>query len=74
MGLFMWLGRKGGFGGFILLAMLCALLTIGAMLYGAHRESACGDKSETVSPKAAVTTLAVIALWVGFIVYRALQR
>jgi len=74
MGLFMWLGRKTGSGAFILLAMLSALFIIGATLYAAHRERTYGDKSETVSPRATVTILAVVALWVGFIVYRAVQR
>jgi len=74
MGLFMWLGRKTGSGAFILLAMLCALVIIGATLYAAHRERTYGDRSETVSPRATVTILAVVALWVGFIVYRAVQH
>jgi hypothetical protein len=74
MGLFMWLGRKTGSGAFILLAMLCALVIICAELYAAHRERTYGDRSETVSPRATVTILAVVALWVGFIVYRAVQH
>jgi hypothetical protein len=72
MGLFMWLGRKTGSAAFLLLALLCAFIIIGAALYAAHRESTCGDKSEKVSRRATVTILAVVALWVGFIVYRAL--
>ena len=74
MGLFMWLGRKSGSAGFILLAMLCSFIIIGAMLYAAHRERTYGDKSETVSPRATLAILAVVVLWVGFIVYRAVQR
>ncbi len=74
MGLCMWLGRKTGSATFIGFAMLCSLVIIGAVLYAAHRESAYGDKSETVSPRATVTILAVVALWVGFIVYRAVQH
>ena len=74
MGLFMWLGRKSGSAVFILLAMLCSFIIIGAMLYAAHRERTYGDKSETMSPRATLAILAVVALWVGFIVYRAVQR
>src|SRR5215831_18188670 len=74
MGLFMWLGRKTGSGVSILLAIVCALVIIGATLYAAHRERSYGDKSETVSPRATVAILAVVALWVGFILYRAVQR
>jgi hypothetical protein len=74
MGLSMWLGRKTGAGAFILLALLCAVVIIGATLYAAQRERTCGHKSETVSPRASVTILAVVALWVGFIVYRTVQH
>ena len=74
MGLFMWLGRKSGSAVLILLAMLCSFIIIGAMLYAAHRERTYGDKSETMSPRATLAILAVVALWVGFIVYRAVQR
>jgi hypothetical protein len=70
----MWLGRKSGSAVFILLAMLCSFIIIGAMLYAAHRERTYGDKSETVSPRATLAILAVVVLWVGFIVYRAVQR
>jgi hypothetical protein len=74
MGLFMWFGRKSGSGAFIVLAILCSFFGIGAMLYAAYRERAYGDKSESVSRRERVITLAVVALWVGFIVYRAVQR
>ena len=74
MGLFMWLSRKTGTAAFILLAMLCAFIIIGATLYGAHRERTYADKSEAVSTRATVTILAVVALWIGFIVYRAVQH
>jgi Na+/H+ antiporter NhaC len=74
MGLFMWLGRKSGFGGFIVLAILCSFFGIGAMLYAAHRERAYGDRSESLSRRETVITLAVVILWVGFVLYRAVQR
>ena len=74
MGLFLWFARKTSSAAFILLAMLCALVMIGATLYAGHRERTSGDSSEKVSPRATVTILAVVALWVGFIVYRAVQH
>ena len=74
VGLFMWLGRKSGSEAFIVLAILCSFFGIGGMLYAAHRERAYGDRSETVSRRETVITLAVVALWVGFVVYRAVQR
>ncbi len=73
MGLFMWLGRKSGSGAFIVLAILCSFLIVGTVLYAAYRERAYGDKSETMSPRATVAILVVVVLWVGFVVYRAVQ-
>ncbi len=74
MGLFMWLGQKTGSAAFMLLAMVCAFIIIGATLYAAHRERTYGDRSETVTPRATVTILAVVGVWLGFIVYRAVQH
>ena len=74
MPLFIWLGSKPGSAGFILLASLCSFIIIGAMLYAAYREGGYGDKSERVSPRATIAILAVVAIWVGFIVYRAVGR
>ena len=74
MGVFMWLGRERGSATFIVLGVLCSLMILAAVFYAAYRERACGDKSETVSPRATVATLAVVALWVGYIVYRTVHR
>jgi hypothetical protein len=69
----MWLARKTGSALFMVLAILCSCIVVGAVLYAAHRESAYGDKSETVSPRATVAILVVVALWVCFVIYRAVQ-
>ena len=74
MGLCMWLGRKSGSAALILLGMLCALIIVAATLYAAHRERSCGDRSETVSPRAIATILAVVIVWVGFIAWHAVQH
>ena len=60
----MWLGYKSGSAPFILLAVVCSFMIIGAMLYAAHRERTPGDKSERMPPRATVAILAVVALWI----------
>ena len=72
--LFMWLSSKTGRGIFIFLAVASSFASLALMFYAAHREKTRGDKSETVSRRATVAILSVVALWVVFIFYRAMAH
>jgi predicted ABC-type exoprotein transport system permease subunit len=74
MPLFVFLGSKTGHSIFYVLAVLFSFAGLGLMFYAGIREKKSEDRSETVSPRAAVTIFFVIGLWVVFIVVHALSH
>jgi hypothetical protein len=72
--LLVWLGEKTGSGVFTVLAIVLSFVTIGLLLYAGFREKAHAEKSERISPRAAVTILGLVGLWVVFVFYRALSH
>lgn len=69
-----WLGGKTGSGVFTVLAILLSFATIGLLFYAAVREKAHAEESERISPRAAVTILGLVGLWVVFVFYRAFSN
>jgi uncharacterized membrane protein YidH (DUF202 family) len=67
-----WLARKTGHGYFMALGIIAALVGFGLMFYAAFREQTTEDKSEQVSPRAAVGIFCGVGLLIVFILIRAL--
>ena len=72
--LLLWLSEKSSSRVFTVLAIIPSFATIGLLLYAARREKVQGEESERVSPRAAVTILGLVGLWVVFVFYRALPN
>jgi len=70
----MWLTRKTGHDYFIVLGIIAALVGLALMFYAGFREQTTNDKSERVSPRAAVVIFCGIGLMLVFIILRALAR
>jgi len=70
----MWLARKTGHDYFMVLGIIAAFVSLGLMFYAGFREQTTNDKSERVSPRAAVLIFSGIGLMLVFIIIRALAR